>query len=377
MINKNSKENLISKTDIKSILKKKFKNNKLRTLKINIKSFNLSDYNDNILLFKEKNKNKNKLEYLQSTNFQNNSSSDFFKVKLKNKHKIDQFKKIKYDENNIAHKFIYNNSESNNNLKKYTNNSSSFQHFSESIKKSYHKYSVNKIEKIEKSVLLKTPREKNIIYNKFNYLKNKENKKTFIKLPPIKLQMFSDLIKKDSELYDEVDMKILENEKLIKKIRLSLLQDINPDEKNNKLYLNYLKSITNYINYFQDIYMTPHIRNNFSFCHSVNNLDYLNEKICNRNFLHKKIVLSMNRIIILRQLIKEEKEKERKQMLEEIQQKPILKWKNYGETKLSLYEKQFEKYELQDSFEKCMNHQIISFADKKLRNLIFSKFIQK
>ena len=85
----------------------------------------------------------------------------------------------------------------------------------------------------------------------------------------------------------------------------------------------------------------------------------------------------MNRIIILRQLIKEEKEKERKQMLEEIQQKPILKWKNYGETKLSLYEKQFEKYELQDSFEKCMNHQIISFADKKLRNLIFSKFIRK
>ena len=54
-------------------------------------------------------------------------------------------------------------------------------------------------------------------------------------------------------MYDEVDMKILENEKLIKKIRLSLLQDINPDEKNNKLYLNYLKSITNYINYFQDI----------------------------------------------------------------------------------------------------------------------------
>ena len=193
MINKNSKENLISKTDIKSILKKKFKNNKLRTLKINIKSFNLSDYNDNILLFKEKNKNKNKLEYLQSTNFQNNSSSDFFKVKLKNKHKIDQFKKIKYDENNIAHKFIYNNSESNNNLKKCTNNSSSFQHFSESIKKPYHKYSVNKIEKTEKSVSLKTPREKNIIYNKFNYLKNRENKKTFIKLPPIKLQMFSDL----------------------------------------------------------------------------------------------------------------------------------------------------------------------------------------
>ena len=174
-------------------------------------------------------------------------------------------------------------------------------------------------------------------------------------------------------MVDKVDNKMLENEKLIKKIRISLLQDINPEENNYKLYLNYLKSIPNFFNFHQDIYMTPHIKNNFSFCQNVNNFDILVRKLCNKNILHKKVVLSMNRIRIIRELLIKEKENERKQMIEEIQQRPILKWKNHGETKLNQYEKKFGKYELQDFFEKCTNNQIIRFADKKLRNIIYSK----
>ena len=92
--------------------------------------------------------------------------------------------------------------------------------------------------------------------------------------------------------------------------------------------------------------MIPHIKNNFSFCQNVNNFDILVRKLCNKNILHKKVVLSMNRIRIIRELLIKEKENERKQMIEEIQQRPILIWKNHGETKVNQYEKKFGKYEL-------------------------------
>ena len=370
MKSENGKDILLSKTEIKYILNKKFINSKVNALKLNIKAFNISNYKKN-LLFKGKNKSNSEIDFFQNINYQNSLKNEFVKIKLKNEIKINSYKNIR-EKNNTSYKFIYNNTDSSNNLKKYTNNSPSFQNFNELLKNSSHNYSVNKI---EKSILLKTPIQKNkyLNLNGFNSFKNKENKNPFIILPPIKFHLLTDLYKTDLELLDKVDNKMLENEKLIKKIRISLLQDINPEENNYKLYLNYLKPITNYFNYHQDIYMIPHIKNNFSFCQNINNFDILSKKLCNKNILHKKVVLSMNRIRIIRELLIKEKENERKQIIEEIQQKPILKWKNYGETKLKKYEKKFAKYELQDSFEKCTNNQIIRFADKKLRNIIYSK----
>ena len=198
-------------------------------------------------------------------------------------------------------------------------------------------------------------------------------------MPKVKLQTLSNLfnVKNDSELYDEIDNKMFENEKLKKRIRISLLQDINPEEKNYKLFLDFLKPMTNYYNCFADIYIVPHIKNKLAFNKSINDSEELFSKLCNKNMLHKKTVLSMNRINIIRELIKK-KEKERKKMLEEMNKKPILKWKNYEELLLSQYEKKFEKFELEDYFVKCTDYQIISFADKKLKDYIFNNiFIQK
>ena len=124
--------------------------------------------------------------------------------------------------------------------------------------------------------------------------------------------------------------------------------------------------------------MIPHIRNNFGLNKGFDTFEALNNKLCNQNFLNKTVVLSMNRTRIMRELIIKQEEMERQKILEEIKKTPALKLKYYGENIISQYENKFEKYELQDSFEKCMNNQIISFANKKLKNLIFSnKFYEK
>jgi len=370
--------------DVKSILDKRIHSYKKKSLKLNLNSLNFSNFKDKnkSKILKEKIK-KIKLENIKTYDYNKKPNIEFIKIKLKNKTKIFSYGN-NIEKNNYFYKYIYNNPESNNNLQKYTNNSKSFQNFIK-LNKTFYSYSQNKI---EKSILLQTPRGKrnellslsNIKINK-NFTYKKENLKPFIKLPPVKLHTLSNLTiinnKNDSEIYDQVDNKMFENEKLKKRIRLSLLEDINPEEKNYKLYLDYLKPITHRYNYFEDIYIIPHFKNNFAFNKSVNDFNELYSKLCDKNFLHKKIVLSMNRIRIIRELIIKQKEKERKKMIEEIKKKPILKWKHYGELLLSEYEKQFEKYELEDSFEKCTNNQIISFANKKMKKLIFSNKFNK
>ena len=70
---------------------------------------------------------------------------------------------------------------------------------------------------------------------------------------------------------------------------------------------------------------------------------------------------------------------EKKQMKEEIKENSILRWNYIEEQKLNQYEQLYEKFELQDYFEKCTNNQIIRFSNKKLKNLVFTskKFYEK
>lgn len=374
MESKNSKNSMAKMLEFESILKKNIDSYKKKSLKLNLNAINISHYKNNSLLFNKKKLLKKKIDHFKIKNkYPINFNTEFLKIKLKNKNKILSFKNSK-DNNSSFYKYIYNNTESNNNLKNYTKNSSSFRSFNK-VNTSSRPYSFSKL---EKSILLHTSKEKNNNIMKINYINNyylykKEKPSLFIKMPPTNYSLYKkELNKTDIELIDKVDLKMFENNKLKRDIRMSLLQDINPEEKNYKLYLKYLKNIPNHVNFYEEIYIVPHIKNNFSFYKSVNNFEILKHKLCDKNFLHKKILFSMNRIRIIRELLVKQKEMERKKMLEEISEKPILKWKNFGETELSLYEQQFEKYELQDSFEKCTNYQIICFADKKLRNVIFS-----
>jgi hypothetical protein len=320
-------------------------------------------------------------------------------MKLKNKTKIISYNIKEMIQKNTSLKYIYKSPESNEDLRRYTNNSSSFRFFNRQDNP-YQSYTINKLKKIEKPILLQSPNNienisstrlyskdsnfynnnsyKNVLNNNiFEY--QKENSKIFIKMPPIEINELIDKSNEnDLELRDKVDIKILENEKLREKIRLSLLQDINHDKKHNKLYLDYLKPINHYIDFYQDIYVIPHIKNKFTFTKPIKDLEKLSQKLCDKNLFHKQIVLILNRVKIIRELLIKQKEIDLKKMFEEEQDMRFdLKFNNLEELKVNQYEKKYEKYELQDSFEKCTNHQVISFADKKARECIFTKNFYK
>ena len=399
LANKKSKIHL---PNIKLI--KKGKNfNKKKLLKFN-ESLIDNSITKNCFLNEKIKKNNIFLQYenrtqMKAQNNPYNTNTDFFKMKLKNKTKIFSYNIKGMQQKNSSLKYIYKSPESNEDLRRYTNNSSSFRFFN-GQDNPYQSYTIKKLKKIEKPILLQSPKNiENISSTRFfsnnsnfysnnshkNVLNNnifeyqKENSKIFIKIPPIDL---SELVDKsnenDLESRDKVDIKILENEKLREKIRLSLLQDINHDKKHNKLYVDYLKPINHYIDFYQDIYVIPHIKNKFTFTKPIKDLEKLSQKLCDKNLFHKQIVLILNRVKIIRELLIKQKEIDLKKMFEEEQDMRFdLKFNNLEELKVNQYEKKYEKYELQDSFEKCTNHQVISFADKKARECIFTKNFYK
>jgi len=398
-VNKKSK---IQLPNIKFIVKRD-NFNKKKLLKYNESQF---DNSINKILASNENKKRNNI-FLHYENIKTqshaqynpyNTNTEFFKMKLKNKSKIFSYNIKGLQQKNGSLKYIYKSPESNDDLRRYTNNSSSFRIFN-GQDNPYQSYTIKKLKKIEKPILLQSPKNiesmsstrflsnnskfysNNSYKNYFNnnFENRKENSKVFIKIPPIDL---SELIEKsndnDLELRDKVDIKILENEKLREKIRISLLLDINHDKKYNKLYSDFLKPINHYIDFYQDIYIIPHIKNNFAFSKPVKDLEVLSHKLCDKNLFHKQIVLTMNRVSIIREQLIKQKKIDYQKMIEEEQDMMFgLKHNNIEEEKVDQYEKKYEKYELQDSFEKSTNHQIISFADKKMRECIFTKNFYK
>ena len=350
---------------------------------------------------------------------------------------------LSYRERN-NNKLKYNKAEIKKDLRKYTNNSTTFKYFSQ-LNKEYHPYTVNKAirsillaskeketETHQKIIQLKAI--KSLLYNnskiytneitpKHNYInkkllfrnnynnnnlsnsknntytktttpiktylskKSKTFKKRFSKFinissikKPNKTHYFSNK-KKDIELMDEVDIHIFENDKLNLMIKNSLLNDINHDEINYKLFLDYLKSLTNKIDFHEDIYLVPHIQNNLSLAKPFDNLVLLNEKLRDKNLLHKQVALSMNKISIIKILLMNKREIEMKKYMEKNDFKPKRKWSNNDESlekKIgNQYEKKFQHFELTDYFGKCNNYNIIGFANQKLKECIFYKKFTK
>ena len=377
--------------------------NKKKLLKHNESQF---DNSINKIELSNENKKKNNI-FLQYENLKtqiyakynpSNTNTEFFKMKLKNKTKIFSYNIKGFQQKNSSLKYIYKSPESNDDLRRYTNNSSSFRIFN-GQDNPYQSYTIKKLKKIEKPILLQSPKNiENISSTRFfsnnskfysinsykNYFNHncenqKKNSKIFIKIPPIDI---SELVDKSSEndleSRDKVDNKILENEKLREKIRITLLQDFNHDKKHNKLYLDFLKPLNHYIDFYQDIYIIPHIKNNFAFRKPTKDLEKLSHILCDKNLFHQQIVLILNRLIITREQLIKQKEIDQKKIFEEEQDMKFgLKYNNLEEEKINQYEKKYENYELQDSFEKCANHQVISFADKKIRECIFTKNFYK
>ena len=293
-------------------------------------------------------------------------------------------------------------------LRRYTNNSNTFKYFNE-LNKDYHPYTVNKAIKSilfqnnkekekepneEKSKIStitsllynnskKEPKKKIFFRNSFSKPKKRFFKKKLSKLFNIinpsldKVEKISENKKEDLELRDKVDIKFFENNQLQKSIKNALIHDINNDESNNKLYLNFLNPINNRVNFQEDIYIVPHIQNNLYLCKIVDNLDLLNDKLTNKNLLHKYVGLSMNRICITKILLKMKRELEMKKLKEKNDYQSKIKWNSNNdesfERKFAQFEKNFEHFELTDYFEKGNNYTIIGLANQKLKNTIFNK----
>jgi hypothetical protein len=313
----------------------------------------------------------------------------------------------KYDDNN----FNFNNPTLNSDLKRYTNNSINFRIFNE-LNKPYHPYFVDKLQKSllfkikkrkekekEKRIIplnsikfLLNDSSKNNLYNittrnrylfnennninKTNDLFRKEKLKIFLglkQIKPLKLVIKSKI--KDLELEDYVDINYFDDYKLNTKIRNALINDINTDYTNYNLYLDFIKKMPQKINHFQDIYIIPHIRNGLSLHESFIDIDILNDKLSNRNYLSKHISLSMNRIIIIEEMLKL-KELAKKEKRSGKEYKFRKKWENpyYNEIKKTKYEKKFANFDLTDYFGKCRQYKFIRVADKKLKDYIFSKY---
>lgn len=401
-LNKNNESKM---TELEEYFRKRLLSQK-KLLKIKLNSIDISPNLKTISHFNTRNSKTKKKNLENSKNNHNYNYSTFRPNTESNipKKLFSYTQKSKYNYN-------YNSPELKNDLKKYTNNSVTFRMFKE-LNKPYHPYSVHRI---KTSILLQIKKEKekeidnnnkNIIHlNSFrsllynnsgisfkknkshkNYQNERDNNTFFSKKKIYKLlneinpvdipKIYINKDIKDLELNDKIDINFFEDDKLKKLIKKSLLNDINHDEINYKLYYDYLKSIIHQINYYEDIYRVPHIENNLVLCKPFKNIEIFKNKLVNKNLFHSQVTLSMNRIFIIKDILKKKKELKIKKMIEKGEYKLKKKWSNKDESfelKCNEFEKQFQHFELTDYFGKCNNYSFIYFADKKLKNAIFTK----
>jgi hypothetical protein len=287
--------------------------------------------------------------------------------------------------------FNYNNPIFNNNLKRYTNNSVNFKNFNE-LNKAYHPYIIDKTKKLllitlekERKQLFESPKHlpyinspRNEYLHKESKTYQKENIQLFHGIKQIKPIILDNNKIKDLEIRDTVDFDYFNNDEYKRIIRKALLHDINFDTiHSNYLYLDYMKSKPHKINYFEDINIIPHMQNNLSLRNKrFKDIKLLNKTLVNRNYITKKISLSLNRSFIIRSLLKKMKEIEEERIRKEDEYKLKTRWNSdevYKEIKLSDYEKKFKQFELQDYFGKSMNYPLVSLADKKIKENFFQK----
>lgn len=153
--------------------------------------------------------------------------------------------------------------------------------------------------KAEKSYLLKEPRK--IITDMLNLNKNfnpKLNKTNQIfrriikhlSTKKVKLKSHIKNGKYSDELKDRVNSLDFQYDKLHKKIRESLLNDINPMYSLEALNDCFYHKLENKVNYIEDIYLVPHMRNHF-FLTGKN----IEQKILKANCISRQICSSMNK----------------------------------------------------------------------------------
>ena len=226
-------------------------------------------------------------------------------------------------------------------------------------------------------------KNKNIRYNTIN---NSEIdnlnafRKTFLKFPKIKLsfplQMSNYETSDKKEMKDKINQNYFADEKLKKKLKKALYFDLNSSDDDFGKYSEYKKSKENYINYIYDINIVPHIKNRFLYSKPIYESRKINTILFSKNLINKEDAKSLNRFLInnmRKEEIEKEKIKERERKMKELSatnnylQKLCLDYEDENFPKMT----SDEVVEITDFFEKNINYNFVTFANNKLKNIVY------
>ena len=210
----------------------------------------------------------------------------------------------------------------------------------------------------------------------------KEFAETFTKLPKIKLNFPLNLpnsVNSDKEeIRDRVNTEFFTDEKLKRKLRKALYFEINSFEDDDKKYIEYKKSLQNYINYIYDINLVPHLQNNLLYNKPINENSKINELLISKNSINKEDAKSLNRYLINNIKKKEMEEKQIKEREKKL--KELTTSNNYLKKLCSENEDDElpkltsdEIVELNDFFGKNIVYKSVTFASYKLKNIVYSE----
>ena len=225
--------------------------------------------------------------------------------------------------------------------------------------------------KSEKSYLLKKPRKiitDLLILNEDFNPKLKKTSQTFrriikhVSTKKVKLKNHTKPGKYNDELYDKVNSLDFQYDKLHKRIRESLLNDINPMYSLEAVSDSFYHKLENKINYIEDIYLVPHLRNHFIL--TGKNME---QKILKANCISKQICFSMN------------KEKRKKIFFEDQKRKHNF----YNliirtvKTVAKSHAKGMDTLQIEEYFTKRDIYKPVNFASEKVKNICYSSKFTK
>lgn len=224
------------------------------------------------------------------------------------------------------------------------------------------------ITNVTKSFILKYPKKviSNIISEKikaekkikrFKHITHTKTKRVNLQLP-----MTSFRFKYKDELYDRINALDFQHDQLHRRVREALFNDINPMIVFEAYNDPFFKRKENRVNFLEDIYLVPHLKNTFN----LKGKD-ANTKILNANCITKQICMSMNR--------------ERRQKIYLDDQKRIKNFYNVVLKTVKTHQKKNQRLEegvlIEESFAKNSIYKNVRFASERVKSICFSKKFNK
>jgi hypothetical protein len=313
----------------------------------------------NILNTQNKNKEESLISFYSSTPINKLKKTNFILPSLKS---TDYSLKNKlYNKSRLPKFYSFDNTNYNNTFTCFKNSSSSI-----SLSKEKFKYKVNILKKPKllikstQNLILSIEEEKKKFEKEKNINKNKKifqkikSPFLFRKLLPINI---TNLLDENKDIMKDLN---IHKEKWHKNVRTALLNDINNTFPKGFFYQKFYLELENRMNFFFDVCLFPHLKNNLMFLHKrLDTKELRRENLCNFNFFSKDIEISLN--------------KRRIKLIFEKEEEKLNELKKRKEKKKEEFQGLDNKFELEDFFNKKIDVCNISFASKKDREFVYSQ----